>query len=330
MRGVRTLLVGGELELPLMDGEVTARAKASGGDTVRASLSFPPQYAPVDEWSALMPVGQRLRVVYVYDVGGQRHEVPLGWVHIRSTAVSDTEVKVEAVGLEYLLDQDPMLFPSSPRAGATLLEEARRLAGAHPVVLDPGVEDVAVKPDLSWGFSRWGALTDLGKAHAVEFTFKDDGYLHAVPWDRSGRDTVLSLTADTCVVEVEGAFQWDVYNHVTVVAKTDKNTVGAHYTATLGGRFDPAFYGVKRKRVELEAASTVAQCKAAAEQEINKHITSGRVIKVECAPDPRIELGDVVSCERVPGDWVVGRVCGFSLPLSPGKAMRLDLEELLW
>lgn len=332
MRGREALLFDGGVELPLVDGSLTVRAKADGGETMVADLKFPPRLAPVGEWDPLMPLGQRLRVVYVYEVGGQRSEVPLGWVHVRSASVSDSVVDVDAAGLEYLIDQDPMAFPSSPPAGATLLSEARRLASPHPVVLDEGVENVAVKSDLSWGFSRWKALGDLGASCGVEFVFKDDGVLHGVPWTRSGRDVVLELSASECVVEVEGERRWDVYNRVTVVAKAEKGgkASGVYHTAELGGVFRPEVYGVRGKRVELESAATLQQCIEAADRELAKAAWAGRVLKVECVPDPRVELGDVVACERAAGEWLVGRVAGFSLPLGSGGRMRLDLEELLW
>lgn len=384
-RGDRTLEHAGSVRLPLVDGSVSW--STGGGTVAQARLEFPGNLAPASEWSPLMPYGQRLRIVSVYEVGGRTVEVPLGVFHISRTVEHHSHIEVTALSLDYLIQQDPAAFPSSPERGATLLDEARRLAGGVPVELDAGVANPVLPTGLSWGFDRWKALQDLGASNGVNWVFRVDECLHGVAATGGGREVDLRLAASEAVVEVEGAREWSAFNKVTVISEqkdgeghavladdsismpvdwealtqserdalsaqraTQRAQVLAQREAERQAReneeshgsrlvshtawlthapFQPGLYGVRGKRIELEAGASEEQCALAAHRFLAESALTGRVVRVNCLPDPRIELGDIVSVstDNTP---LVGRVCGVDLPLSHRGSMRLDLEEVLW
>ena len=88
-------------------------------------------------------------------------------------------------------------------------------------------------------------------------------------------------------------------------------------------------YGLVRKIVETESSTTVAALQAHAQQVLNEERNKTCVRQVEIVADPAIELWDMVAV-ILDNETVVGTVQAYSLPLSSGGKMRLDLQEILY
>lgn len=329
VRGSRTLA----LDLPCWG--VVLEATASKVVPEQLRLSAGPELVPADPLDPLNSYGQRAHVWQVLDVAGDQTEVDLGWYQLDSwDEQGDGAVAVTAYGLGIRLDEDPMVWPSSPRPGARLLEEAQRLAGDHlPVILDDGVSNVVLPEGLAWGRSRTEALRDLCLSLGLVWRVGVDGYLHIsrhrtdsrrIDARYSGRDLLLGAPRT-------GAREGRA-NRLTVVGQDgtgDDATKHASTAALTVSPFD-ADYGVVREITELSGTTSRVEVQAAASRAASDAAMRAGTRSLEIVADPRIELGDVLGVTTDEGEHVVGRVDGYSLPVSAGGSMRVDVGVLAW
>ena len=309
--------------------DVTAARVVPG----KLSFSAPLGMVPTHPLDVLANFGQRVHVDSVLVVDGVRHTVDLGWWQIDTWSEESDHVKVECLDLMQILEEDPLVWPSSPAKGATLRSELQRLAGSLPVVLDDGVADGAVSPLIEVGTSRTEAVRDLCESRGVGYGVKADGCLHVWPL-RDGRAPVLSYTGRDLLVGAPRKAQERRPNRWTVVGSNGPGEEEVRWSASVTSEaepFDPAAYGRVTDRREFQAADSQGAVRKAADTYMRTALSAVGSRSVEVVADPRVELGDVVSVVTDPGEVIVGRVKAYSLPVDdPAGKMRIDLEELLW
>lgn len=145
------------------------------------SYTLPLDWVPTDPHDAAAGFGQRSHVWAIQEIDGQRFETEIGWfLHDNEWEETGHGVTVRAHGLMQILEENPLIWPSSPPKGATLLSELQRLATGIPVRLD-GVADTAIPTSLQWERSRPEAIRDLCEAQGLHFAVRPDGYLHVWP-----------------------------------------------------------------------------------------------------------------------------------------------------
>lgn len=314
---------------------VVLEATASKVVPEQLRLSAGPELVPVDPLDPLNAFGQRLHVWQVLDVGGARTEVDLGWYQIHDwDEQADGSVQVTAYGLGVILDEDPMVWPSSPRPGARLLAEAQRLAGNHlPVVLDPGVTNVRLGEGLAWGRSRTEALRDLCLSLGLVWRVGVDGYVHLARHRTDSRVLDATYTGrDLLLGAPRSGSREGRANRLTVVGSdgTGADAVKVASTAALSEAPFDRDYGVVREVTELSGATTAGAVQDAASRAASDAGMRAATRSLEIVADPRIELGDVLGVTTDAGELVVGRVDAYSLPVSTGGSMRVDLGVLAW
>lgn len=303
----------------------------------RLSYVSPADWVPESPHDPLNNFGQRSHVVMILETPAGRDEVDLGWWQHQSWEEdAGGKIKIEALDLLQILEQDPMAWPSSPPAGATVMSEAQRLAGTLPVVMEPGTPNPRVSPSTQWGHSRTEALRDLCVARDLNWAVKSDGCLHLwVQTDASapvarytGRD--LLIQAPRKSVErranrfiVTGSPQ-ETDDKKTVVKWTGRATATSW-------PYEPSLYGWVTDRKEFQAAATAGAVQKAAQTNLRTALAAASKRSVEIATDPRLEAGDVIAVHTDAGETVVGKVVAYSLPVDePGGQMRVDIEELAW
>ncbi|KRC37531.1 hypothetical protein [Oerskovia sp. Root22] len=329
VRGSRVLALG----LPCSD--VVLEATASKVVPEQLTFSADHQWVPVDPLDALNSFGQRVHVWQVLDVAGEQTEVDLGWYQLDSWKEQENgSVAVVAYGLGIRLDEDPMVWPSSPRRGARLLEEAQRLAGDHlPVILDPGVENVVLDDGLAWGRSRTEALRDLCLSLGLVSRVGVDGYLHLARHRTDSRVIDAIYTErDLLLAAPRTGKREGRANRQTVVGSSGSGEDATKFAATAELTTSPfdADYGVVREITEISGTTSRVGVQAAASRAQSDAAMRATTRSLEIVADPRIELGDVIGVKTSTGELVVGRVDGYSLPVSTGGSMRVDLEVLAW
>ncbi|WIK62565.1 hypothetical protein [Gleimia europaea] len=322
MRGHEVLAT----RIPVLDGRVSIDGE--GQVPERADLSFTPEYKPVSPFSPLAAYGQELFLTITVTIAGRSVDYEIGAFLVDSwEEQTDGTIKVAGVGLLQRVADDPAALPSSPVPGSTLRVEASRLAHPVPVVLDHGVEDVALPRGLAWGTDRLDALADLIASHGLRGVVRNDRQLHLVRTvtgaaaDRSysGRDLAVSLLG-----------RGD-HARANVVSVVSREKDGEEETITVGTSeasfepYAPATYGRVHRVEEVEAVHNTAMLNDRAARFLLEETAATQVRTVEVVADPAIELWDTVSV-AVNGEQIAGRVRAVDMPLD-GGVMRLDMEE---
>lgn len=303
----------------------------------KLTYTCPASWVPTSPASPLNNFGQRSHVVAILETPAGRDEVDLGWWQHQSWEEDTSgKVKVEALDLLQVLEQDPMAWPSSPPRGATLLSEAQRLAGALPVVLDPGTPNPLVSPSTQWGHSRTEAIRDLCVARGLGWAVKSDGCLHL--WAQSsGSEPVARYSGRDLLVEAPRKSVERRPNRWVVVGspqQSDDKKPAAKWTGVATAAswpYEPSVYGQVTERKEFNAAASASAVQKAASTNMATALAAASRRSVEIAPDPRLEAGDVIAVHTDAGEVIVGKVTAYSLPVDkPGGQMRVDMEELAW
>lgn len=303
----------------------------------KLTYECPASWVPESPASPLNNYGQRSHVVAILETQDGRDEVDLGWWQHQSWEEDTSgKVKVEALDLLQLLEQDPMAWPSSPPRGATVLSEAQRLAGTLPVVLDPGTPNPRVPESTQWGHSRTEAIRDLCHPRGINWAVKADGCLHL--WAQTtARNPVARYTGRDMLIEAPRKSKERRPNRwVTVGSPQQSNdkkpAVKWTGTATAASwPYEPAIYGWVTERKEINSADSRATVHKAALTNMETDLSAASKRSVEIAADPRLEAGDVIAVHTDAGEVIVGKVVAYSLPVDkPAGQMRVDMEELAW
>lgn len=309
----------------------------SGDRVVAGKLSYecPLEMLPDDPHDALNNFGQRSHVVALVETARGIQEVDLGWWLHSSWEEADDHVKVAALDLMQVLEEDPMPWPSSPATGATVSVEAQRLSPHLPVTLDPGTPDVRLSPLIQWGTSRTEAIRDLCITNGLEHGVKADGCLHI--WQAStGRNPVATYTGRDLLVNSPRKAAERRPNRwiVTGSPNQDKDAPPIRWTGTSIADISPydhRLYGWVTDHREFSSATSEAAVKAAAETYKRSALGARGKRSVEIVTDHRLEHGDVIAVHTDEGDIIVGRIVAYSMPVDdPAGLMRVDLEEILW
>lgn len=294
-------------------------------------------WVPTSPASPLNNFGQRSHVVAILETRDGRDEVDLGWWQHQSwEEESSGKVKVEALDLLQVLEQDPMAWPSSPPSGATVLSEAQRLAGSLPVVLDPGTPNPLVPVSTQWGHSRTEAIRDLCRPRGINWGVRADGCLHL--WAQSsGSEPVARYTGRDMLIEAPRKSVERRPNRWVVVGspqQSDDKKPAVKWTGVATASswpYEPSVYGWVTERKEFNAAASAGAVQKAAATNMATDLAAASKRQVEIAPDPRLEAGDVIAVHADAGEVIVGKVVAYSLPVDKaGGQMRVDVEELSW
>lgn len=319
-------------------------------DVVSGQLTF---QVPADtEWiprrttDPLAAYGQQLRVMALLERPGLSSvplEVPLGWFKIKSTTPDGDLLTVKARDPRMIIEDARFLAPWSSRPGETFMGVTRRLLDYMiPVWFAPSLSDRAC-PVRTWDRERIDALKDLMDAWPAT------GYM-----DESG---VLVLTAPFQGVPLpKFTFRdGDVGTVISAVPERDDaqgfnamvaSGTGADGQPVWGAAFveapHPMFYGNaitgygpygrKPGFYTSDLLTTTLQCEAAARSLLTKAMQRQAITwRVECAPDPRVEIGDPAQLIWGEGDdltVVTGLVSKVRLPATAADgAMVLYIGE---
>lgn len=282
-------------------------------DTVSGQLTFK---VPADnEWvprrttDPLNAYGQQLRVMAQLERPGNASvpcEVPLGWFKIESTVPDGDLLTVKARDPRMILQDARFLAPWSSRPGETFIGVIRRMIDYMvPVWFAPTAEAIdRVCPVRTWDRERIDALQDLLNAWPANARMDESGVMVVsatypglpIP-DFTFRDgetgTVISAIPErdnsqgfnAMVASGTGADGQPVWS-AAFVDPPHPMYYGNAFTG-----YGP--YGRKPGFYTSDLLTTSAQCRAAAVSMLEKAMRRQAITwKVECAPDPRVEVGD--------------------------------------
>lgn len=293
-------------------------------------------YSPVADDHPLAANGQRLRVqLGVAAARGDYDWLQRGWFLVQeSRALGDT-VTVTAVGLLALIDEARLVSPYQP--SGTLVSTLRGLVEpALTVDVDALLVDRAVPAAINFDDDRLTGLNEVIDAWPADAYVTPDGYLAVVP-DTQSLTPVLALTDGTggTVVTAAGNSTRDgAYNAVVArgTASDGGQVQGVAYDLSGG----PKAYGSQFNPLPVPyfyaspLLTTVAQCnKAAASVLARLQRQTAQAFDVDSVPDPRVQVGDVVTITTADYTDLLCSVEVVKLPYRPdGGTMTLALRRL--
>lgn len=214
-------------------------------------------------------------------------------------------VQVDAADLSILLKNDPLLAPESPGAGATIVNEVIRLAGATvPVRVAAGVVDRAVNTTLVYERDRLDSIQALCKSISCDYRMTGDGQLEIYPLAKQTPVLTLRGGAEGLLVDVDRAQRLDgLYNTFVVDGTATDRPVRAVVQITSGPLRVGGPHGRYTKFYESNMIATQEQAINYAMQMRDTALAGLTVdLRVTCLPVPHLEIGDWVNV----GNPVVG------------------------
>ena len=336
-----SLLAG---DVPVSRGRVVASVTGQ----VPERLTFTvPRFADGVDWlpgrdpeHPLARFGQELtvRVLVGSAVTGVEYETRLGRFLVTDWQESPAGVDVTAVGLLQRAADDRLPSPLAPRTGGTLLSEFRRLLPAGMSVgVDASLVDRACPRSMEWSEDRLGALYEIADAWPARLRVDQWGQVALRPPLPEVPVPVLTLTdgeGGTVVGAPISDTRERAYNRVvaraTVTDDPKKPPIQAVVDHLAGPMSTTGPYGVVTRFWSSPLITTVTQARASAASLLASSLRPSRIIPVEHAPDPRIDLDDPVAVVVDKGtaqerrDW--GYVVGYDLPLTVEDGpMRTDV-----
>lgn len=225
--------------------------------------------------------------------------------HERRRYVTTGVVKLEAVDLTFNVDRDKLESPQSPKPGATVLSEFRRLTSAHfPTVVDAGVTDASVSSRLVFDKERLEAVQDLASRVNARYRMGGDGECHVYPvvsapvWRVEPEVSLVSVTRKQ---SIDGLF-----NKWIVEGKDSKGGAPVRGSAVIesgplrwGGPHGkaPDFYSSEMITTRVQADFYAAELR-------DRFLASLAIeLAVETVPRPELQAGDrvEVGCPVVAG-----------------------------
>ncbi|MCT9624279.1 hypothetical protein HWD94_03965 [Pseudarthrobacter equi] len=238
--------------------------------------------------------------------------------HMRRVYVTPSRVRLTLLDRTINPDLNKLEQPESPRAGATIISEWRRLTGEHfPTVVDDGVVDRAVSTKLVYEKERLEAGQDLLGRISAGYRMGGDGECHIYPLDT---DPVLRIEPGNAMVSV-GRKQLlsGLYNRWVVEGKDQGDGLPIRAAANL--TVGPLAYGGAHGKApffyQSEMIGTIADAAAYAEELRDKFLrTLALELSVSMTPHPGLQGGDRVEigCPIAVGHVVyfTGTITGIS------------------
>lgn len=272
--------------------------------------------APWAVEDALGVGGSRLQTIYTLG-GPGGFTIDMGWWRVAASSPAENwrvygdgsaprfvsggaRVPLDADDLVREVVMDRFLAPSSPKSGATVLSEVRRLlADAMPVTVAAGVVDAAVPTSVVYERERMDAVEDLLARIQCTYRTTGDGQLEVVPvaaqapvWTVAGGDGGALVSVQRSQA-LEG-----LYNAAVAEGSTDdgRELVGRALEPT-----GPLRYGGPHGRYPVFQSSTGLLKTQQAVDSAAATLLAGQVssrsveLRVTCLPHPGLQLWDWVT-----------------------------------
>ena len=222
-------------------------------------------------------------------------------------------IPVQADDLTTIAVADRLLSAESPKAGATVLSEVRRLLnGIMPVTVAAGVTDRAVATTTVYERERMDAVEDLLKSISCTHRMTGDGQLEVYPaavaapvWEIAGGD-------DGVMISVRRSQSSSaLYNAAVAIGATPDGRQLVARAFELSGPL--RWEGPHWRRTYFQDSSGILTTQSAVEAAV-KSVLAGQLrgrtvdLQVTCLPHPGLQPGDAVSV---------------SVPTVTGEAMSL-------
>lgn len=316
-----------EKDIPIIDGSVTV--DISSDVRRQARLTFDPlpqnlvnQFNIYDSefalyWGMVWP-------------SGEVEWCPLGVFRADSVtqAIEPGVIEMACPDRTQFVADYRFLTPQDSIKGNTIASEIVRLV--HDAV--PGAEIVdnsgaidKVGPQ-TWERDRWPTIRDLGESIGCDVMFDAAGRLNIRPFPAITNPAVWSIDAGETGVLISGSrvlSRERTYNAVVAYGETVDGAPPIIGIAYDNDPTSPTYwdgpYGKKPRFFFSSFFTTSAQCLRAAQSYLDKARALNRQVTIECAPNPALAGGDVITV-AYPDGTSEPHIChSIEIPLRPGN-----------
>lgn len=316
-----------------LDGDSDRRVLTQGSATFVYSDEIGRSIAPEDFTSWINPYTTTLALSFVVSAGNGFRErvlrgVPkvVGVAKPREHIVSVNEqlftvgssVRVRLADLFHVTEREKFAAPSAPASLDSTWAELQRITRMGVL---RNVSDVPITRSIAYETDRLAAVLDLGQLLGGRPVVNRDALVSIQPDAWGDPVAALRIGADGLVEEVEPA-EWSddgIFNQVVVRSHDSSQATVLAKAEVTGGplRFGGPF-GERPFTYSSELITTEEQAQAYADAELPR-VSSlpAQDYLIQCAPDPRLEVGDVITFEDKRKRELVGRIVSQVLP-SPG------------
>lgn len=328
-------------DVPIVDGALEYDGTAAIPGTLSLTL---PRYIVVDDAEVdLLPTaagsplgsdGHQLAVTYLIDLPGmEREAVALGWYRVEEWAEADAgTIAVTAASLEALLAEARLLSAVKIAKTTPYATAATTLVGKL-LPLEVTADPAQVTNAQVFEEERLDALSTLVTAWPARKYVDDEGTLQiGPPFDDATDPIVFALTdgEEGTVVSAPRSGKRGIPNAVKASGESqgDVAPVSAVAYVHTGPRRWNGPYGNVPHFYTSSLLTTQAQCLSAAQRILRRLQWQAEEYTVTCAPDPRIQYGDVGTLTYAGRTFPV-RVTKVGLPLTAdGGPMTLVATEV--
>lgn len=313
--------------IPFEDGKISEDATTNVGGTLELDVPADRVWSPDQRRAthALGDQGQRLHVTrYVVTGDGARHPVVMGWWRTIESPVDDGTVKVKAAELWDVASEYEFPAPLVPSSSSRWAALADVLAGTIPQrrTIPAGLlEDTDL--DLIYDEDRVSAAYELITAMGGLARIDQSGVLQIIPDPpavsvMSFRDGIGGTVAEKVPTLAEGAPNAFIVRSEPQGEDAEVQAIALLTTGPL--RWDGP-YGNRPQFYSSPLLTTYTQCKAAADRMLARAQARQNVVKVTTAPDPRLQIHDLVTLDWTPDSQALTRskllVTAVEHPLTP-------------
>lgn len=312
----------------------------SNGVADRVTLTMPREdrgyvWAPSgNDLHPLAAAGQRIRVELGIGLDGSAIEwFNRGEFPIVDVDPGDDSVGLTCAGLMFLVEEARLVSPFQP-TGDLAASIRSVVEPAVSVVFDPALVNRGVPVGMNFEDSRIEALNELCDAWPADYVMTAEGYLYVYsPAASRTPVAMISEAAGGTVVEITGrSTREGAYNAVVARGQT---SAGAQFQAVAydisggpkayGGPFNPLpvpYFFQSPLLTDMSQARSSAETILARLQR-----DTSRQFAVEIVPDPRLQLGDLVTL--VSAEYTgLAEIDQLSLPYFPDASMTLNLRTV--
>lgn len=238
-----------------------------------------------------------------------------------------SSVRLELADAFHVTDKERFLAPSSPSNLSSTWAEIGRLTG---LPLLRNVDDAPIGRAVTYQENRLDAVLDLGSILAGVPYVNAAGQVTLLPNEWGAETEPLAIGPDGTITAIDTDTLTDdgIYNQVVVRSFDDDQAV---VLATSQVEDGPLRYGGPFGRVPYFASSqfvtTVEDAQAYADA-LKPVVSTVRaaMYAIQCVPDPRREVGDVVPFEK-DGEQLVGRIVERTIAESGPMTLKVEVQR---
>lgn len=341
--GPTRLIEGVPLDDWTLSGDADAEIKTSASATVVYSDDFARSVTPHELTDALAPFGQELYLYMIIRASGFEDRIPMGVYRLEDVpGATDAQIRfrervitvgsrVELTLLDRFLGVKRALFRSLEQP-PSLTSAWAEFARITRLQVTRSVPDVAIPNTVTYSRSRIAAAQQIAGVLGGRAFMLADGTATVMPDEPGDPVAELQIGEEGVIMDVDYSLHSEGVHNVVVGDFEDASGNPIHAEAAIGdgplsvngpyGEYVTEYPADQKQFIKTQAAADAA---------VLAHLekvsaTDSYELPVQCLIDPRLELGDVVTAQRM-DRLITGRVRKYTMGRRGPMSLKLQVLD---